>query len=294
MRDLRIRAGTIELQVREYEQQGPPIIFLHFGGGNLMMWQRAIPYFQDRYHLILIDLRDHGRSDKPQAGNHIDQMAQDVVGVIDALQLSPVFVIGSSLGAEVGLSLAANYPEKVRALVCDGALSSEFGPYGTWEGSENAFKEHVAQTIDGVRSRQQQFFSSVDDFVAARKKAFEALGVWNSDFEAFQAYDAYEITPGQFTRSYQPAAFADYLANYFSCRFENYYCRLQRPVLLLAGEEEFQDERTCLAAQGFSRLASHGELVVVTGWSHPYGWLDDPSEICQIIQSFLQKTKAEA
>jgi len=289
MRELRVRVGEIKLQVREYEQPGSPLLFLHFGGGNLMMWQPAIPYFQDHYHLILVDLRDHGRSDKPQAGNHIDQMARDVAGVMDALQLPPAYVIGSSLGAEVGLSLAANYPEKVCALVCDGALSSEFGPYGTWDGTEAAFNEHVAQTIEGVRSRPQQFFSSLTEFVAARKKAFEAFVVWTPAFEAFQAYDAYEIAPGQFTRSYQPAAFADYLANYFACRFEDYYCRLQCPVLLLAGEEEFQDERTRLAAQGFSRLAPKGELVVVPGWSHPYGWLDDPTEICKAIGAFLQK-----
>ena len=49
-------------------------------------------------------------------------------------------LIGSSLGAEVGLSLAANYPQRVTALVCDGAFYSEGGPYGKWDGSEEAFK----------------------------------------------------------------------------------------------------------------------------------------------------------
>jgi pimeloyl-ACP methyl ester carboxylesterase len=45
-----------------------------------MMWQRVVPYFQDHYRLILVDLRDHDKSDKPQASGHIDQMARDVVG----------------------------------------------------------------------------------------------------------------------------------------------------------------------------------------------------------------------
>lgn len=39
MQDLRINTGEVELQVGEYEQDGDAVIFLHFGGGNLMMWQ---------------------------------------------------------------------------------------------------------------------------------------------------------------------------------------------------------------------------------------------------------------
>ncbi len=66
MHDLRVNAGGIELQIREYERKGEAIIFLHFGGGNLMMWQRVVPHFQADYRLILVDLRGHGKSDKPR------------------------------------------------------------------------------------------------------------------------------------------------------------------------------------------------------------------------------------
>jgi pimeloyl-ACP methyl ester carboxylesterase len=45
MRDLRVNVGNIEIQIREYEREESPVIFLHFGGGNLMMWQRVVPYF---------------------------------------------------------------------------------------------------------------------------------------------------------------------------------------------------------------------------------------------------------
>ena len=71
IRDYRLKAGSIELQVREYEHDGSPVIFLHYGGGNLMMWPRAAPYFQARRRIILVDLRDHGKSDRPQMEAHI-------------------------------------------------------------------------------------------------------------------------------------------------------------------------------------------------------------------------------
>ena len=86
MQALRVKVDGIELQIREYEREGEAIIFLHFSGGNVMVWQPAVPYFQDRYHLILVDLRGHGKSDRPATGYHIDEMARDVVGVMAHLQ----------------------------------------------------------------------------------------------------------------------------------------------------------------------------------------------------------------
>lgn len=45
--EMRVKVNQIELQIREYEHEGDAIIFLHFGGANLMMWQGIILDFQD-------------------------------------------------------------------------------------------------------------------------------------------------------------------------------------------------------------------------------------------------------
>ena len=102
MRDMSVDVGQIELQVREYEHPADAIIFLHFSGANLMMWQKVVPYFRDRFHLFLVDLRGHGKSDSPPNGYHMDAMARDVAGMMDYLNLERAHIIGSSLGAEVG------------------------------------------------------------------------------------------------------------------------------------------------------------------------------------------------
>ena len=69
-------------------------------------------------------------------GNQIDEMAKDVVGVMEYFELDRAHIVGSSLGVEVGLSLVANFPERVISLVGEGALYSEYGPYGIWDWSE--------------------------------------------------------------------------------------------------------------------------------------------------------------
>lgn len=290
MRNLRLQTGDVTLQVREYEREAIPIIFLHFGGGNLMMWQRVIPTFQEAYRLILLDLRDHGKSDKPQKDIHIDDMAGDVVGIMDHLKLEQAHIIGSSLGAEVGLSLAANYPERVLTLVCEGAFFSEYGPYGIWTGSEAQFKEYTARAIAEVHDAPQAVFNSADALAEAEKPAFERAGWWNEYVAAFLKYDAFEIGEGRFTRSWQNPAIEKYMRHYFEYRFEDYYRRVKCPLILLPGEEELKNERTKSVMQGLIQLAPGGKIVTVPGWIHPYGWLIDPEEMCKVVLKFLEES----
>jgi 2-succinyl-6-hydroxy-2,4-cyclohexadiene-1-carboxylate synthase len=291
MRDLRVHTGAIELQIREYEHPGSPIIFLHYGGANLMMWQRAVPYFQEHYRLILVDLRDHGKSDKPQASNDIDQMAADVAGMMNTLQLEKAHLIGSSLGAEVALALAANFPEKVISLTCDGALTSEFGPYSAWQDSEDAFREHVKEYLDGMRGRAEKIFPSVDAFLADSRANLEKHGLWNEFMEALQTYDACEVRPGEFVRGWQKQARLNYMSGYFDYRFENYYPRVQCPLLMVTGSEN--DPAESSAMQKMCALTHQGKLVFIPGWEHPYGWLFRPEAMCQTVLEFLSQIEDE-
>ncbi len=287
MQEIRVKVNKIELQIRDYEQEGDAIIFLHFSGANLMMWQRIIPYFQDHHRLILVDLRGHGKSDKPETGYHIDEMARDVIGIMGHLKLERAHIVGSSLGAEVGLSIAANYPEKVISLVCDGALSSEYGPYGTWEGSQTDFDEHVARQLEKMRNAPETVFPSVDALVDDRREIFEKYVGWNQYIEAVERYGAFKVDEGKYTKGFRKQAMANYMKHYFQYRFEDYYRRVECPLLMLTGEEDVENEREMAVMEGLRDLAAQGEIAIVSGWEHPYGWLLNPEDACKAILKFL-------
>lgn len=290
MKEMRVKANQIELQIREYEREGEAIIFLHFGGANLMMWERTVPYFRDHYRLILVDLRGHGKSDKPESGYHIDEMAGDVVGVMQHLKLERTHVVGSSLGAEVGLGLAANHPEKVASLVCEGALSSEYGPYGLWEGSEAEFEAHVAGQLAKMQDAPEATFPSVDALVDARREILEKYGWWNEYVEAMERYGAYEVGEGKYRKAFGKQATVDYMGHYFHYRFEDYYRKVRCPLLMLS-EKELENEREQAAMEGLKGLAARGEIARVSGWVHPYGWLLDPGEMSETILEFLERVR---
>jgi 2-succinyl-6-hydroxy-2,4-cyclohexadiene-1-carboxylate synthase len=254
------------------------------------MWQRVIPYFQDKYRLILVDLRGHGKSDKPETGYHMDDMARDVIGVMQQLNLEWAHIVGSSIGAEVGLSVAANYPEKVLSLVCDGALSSEYGPYGIWEGSKDDFKTHVANQLEKMHNAPEKIYSSVDDLVDKSRDGLAKIGWWNEYVEAVERYGAFKIDEGQYTSSFRKYAREDYFKHYFQYRFEDYYKTVKCRLLMLPGEDLFGNIREKAAMEGLKRLAVHAQIMRVNGWEHPYGWMINPYEMCEVILNFLGET----
>ena len=286
MQELKVKTNQIELQVRDYQGDGDTIIFLHFSSANLMMWQRIIPFFQEKYRLILVDMRGHGRSDRPEASHHIDEMAKDIAGMMERMEVKNAHIVGSSLGAEVGLSVAANYPDKVSSLVCDGALSSEFGPYGTWEGSEQEFEKNVEDTLNKMREKPVTLYTTVEELVAARREILTKYGLWNGYVEAMERYGAYEAGNGKFTHGMKKDAHQSYMQGYFHCRLEDYYRKTSCPLLMITDKEN-EDEAEKAAMRGLRDLTKQAQIAEVSGWMHPYGWLLDPDEVCRVILEFL-------
>lgn len=291
MQDSRVKVGQIELQVREYEHPGDTIIFLHFSGANLIMWQKAVPYFQDRYRLLLVDLRGHGKSDSPLNGYDMDNMAGDVVGLMDCLNLEHAHIVGSSLGAEVGLSLAANYPQRVISLVCDGALSSEFGPYGTWEGSQEEFETYVSHQLEKMHNTPESIFSSADALVDKSRHSLEEIGWWNADVEAMEKYGAIKLEDGNYTKAFRKFARENYMQHYFYYHLEEYYPRVRCRLLMLPGEDVLENAREKTAMEGLRQLAPHARIAAIAGWQHPYGWMLDPEAACQEVLIFLNQVE---
>lgn len=102
-------------------EDGPPVVLLHgLGGSALGEWFRVGPLLADRFRLIVPDLPGHGLG--PADGSpDIDDVADDVVGILDALGLTDVDVVGYSMGAAIAVSLAGRRPGRVRRLVLVGA-----------------------------------------------------------------------------------------------------------------------------------------------------------------------------
>lgn len=290
MKEKLISVNQVNIQICESAGEGMAAIFLHCGGANLMMWKPIVPFLQDHYRVILVDLRGHGKSSRPQNGYHMDEMAEDVIGVMDTLGIEKAHIVGSSLGAEVGLSMAANYPDRVISLICEGALYSEYGPYGTWKGSAQEFDGFVTTLLEKIRSRTDATFPTLDALIEENRKLYEEYGIWNHSFEEMIRYGTYKNEEGMFLKSWGKTASEDYTRNYFYSRFEEYYYRVKCPILMLPDEDLLKEEAQKTALLKLKDLAKHAEILEIMDWSHPYGWLLMPEKASEALLNFWSKT----
>jgi pimeloyl-ACP methyl ester carboxylesterase len=82
------------------------------------MWQEQVSGVGSIYRVIAPDLRGHGESPAPEGVYTMDEMADDVVELLDSLSISEQVVLGGlSMGGYVALSLVVRYPDRVRGLM---------------------------------------------------------------------------------------------------------------------------------------------------------------------------------
>ncbi len=93
--------------------KGTPLVLLHGFLGSSAYWDELVPLLSSSYRCITPDLRGHGRSLAPEGSYRIEQMADDVIQLLDYLQLPSATVLGHSMGGYVTLALAEQHADRL-------------------------------------------------------------------------------------------------------------------------------------------------------------------------------------
>lgn len=108
---------------------GQPLVLIHTLRTQLDYFQKLIPLLIDRFHVYTIDLLGHGHSEAPEAQYTADYFADSVAQFLDACHLNDVVLVGESVGASIGLILAARHDARVVRVVASNPYD-----YGRWGG----------------------------------------------------------------------------------------------------------------------------------------------------------------
>lgn len=109
---------------------GPPVVLIHGSGPGVTAyanWRLVVPALADRFHVIAPDMVGFGfteRRDDAQYG--VDAWAEQVVGLLDALDLRQASIVGNSFGGAIALRIAARYPDRVGKMVLMGSMGIDF------------------------------------------------------------------------------------------------------------------------------------------------------------------------
>ncbi|MDX2079988.1 MAG: alpha/beta hydrolase [Terrimicrobiaceae bacterium] len=131
---------------------GQPILFSHGWPLSSDAWDQQLLFFgQNNYRVIAHDRRSHGRSDQTWDGNHMNQYADDLKELIEALDLRELILVGHSTGGgEVAHYLGRHGTSRVAKVVLVGAvpplmLRTDANPHGTPRSVFDTIRENTAK-----------------------------------------------------------------------------------------------------------------------------------------------------
>lgn len=110
----------IDVYAEQYGS-GKPLLIIHGNGGSIRSMASIIPYFSQRYKVIAVDSRAHGKSIDNGDSLSFEMMADDEAALLDEMHIDSAYVIGWSDGGIVALLLAMRHPSKVAKLASTGA-----------------------------------------------------------------------------------------------------------------------------------------------------------------------------
>jgi 3-oxoadipate enol-lactonase len=101
-----------------YDQQGTgePLILIPYLAADHACYAFQVAEYAKYFTCFSLDLRGTGESDKPEGAYTTADLADDVAAFMQAAEIRKAHVAGLSLGAAVGMWLAAKYPERVESL----------------------------------------------------------------------------------------------------------------------------------------------------------------------------------
>jgi 3-oxoadipate enol-lactonase len=125
--------------VVEGSRSGPTVVLAGSLGTTMQMWDPQVPSLAAGRRVVRFDARGHGRSPVPPGPYTIEQLADDLLALLDRLDVERAHLVGLSLGGMTAMSLAAERPDRVAglSLLCTAA---RLGP-DPWAG-----RAHTART----------------------------------------------------------------------------------------------------------------------------------------------------
>lgn len=287
MTNMKVRVNNIEMNVNDHGNYGEVIIFLHCSRGNSAQWNGVLPHFKEKYHVITLDLRGHGKSDKPEKRYHLEDMAKDVKSVMDELEIEEAHIVGSSMGGEIGVVLASFYPEKVSSLTCEGAIRNFFGANGYFDIPIEEISKQKEEVRGQLTGWDFPIFDSMEAMISAEKENYEKQNrMWNDYRRLFVEYDIYNTENMKYTNSCPNRVLLEYINEKFDVKFENYFKKINCPVLFLPSEEEGTLTEVTNSVNIYRDLVENSRVEIIKGSIHAEVMFDYPEEFSKTIISF--------
>jgi pimeloyl-ACP methyl ester carboxylesterase len=248
--------------------KGPPVVLIHGYTDSARDWVPLLPYLSPQLRLILIDIRGHGRSGKPECCYARLDFAYDVKLLLDALGVARADLVGHSLGSLIAQTFAEYWPERTRRVVL---ISSTGGVPPNAESGKPAFDfaAEIRKLKDPIEADSPFMIAWWDsptpvdaDFIRRQRQDAAAipLRVWLAVLD--------QALP-------EKTLYVD---------LQSTLPRLKAPTLLLWGSKDplFTEP----ARRSLRDALPAAEVQVFDGLGHNPFW-EDPAKVAGVVNAFL-------
>jgi pimeloyl-ACP methyl ester carboxylesterase len=280
VRRVQARSGDISVNVIDWRasDNATPLLAIHGITANARAFDGLAAALGPAIGLVAPDLRGRGESDKPDGPYGVPAHVTDMVAVLDALGLDAVAVAGWSLGALVGLHLAATHPERVTRLIL---LDPPIAP----------IRDTARESLGRVQGRLANHYTSLAVGVERSRSSPALGGQWDAALEAFVRADLEELPDGtarhrmpDIVRERERAARVPPL----TAIIPNVAC----PVLILRATDTLYQPGDELLTAGdaarAARLFSDARTIDIPGTNHYTIVLGAPAATVAAMAAFLQ------
>ncbi|MBS0377525.1 MAG: alpha/beta hydrolase [Proteobacteria bacterium] len=263
-KEVRLPNGETLAYVPLGNPHGQPVILIHGYTDNARDWVPLVPYLDPKLRLILVDIRGHGASSKPECCYTRYDFAYDVKLLMDALHVQRADIVGHSLGSIIAQTFAEAWPEHTGHVVL---IASTGGHRAGTMPRKPAYDfaseiRKLKEPIDPDSPFMVEWWSSptpVDaDFLRRQRKDAAAipLRVWLAVLDQ-------GVTDADLQRTLP---------------------KLASPTLLIWGSKDpiMQDE----VRQTLIEALPHAQVKILAGLGHNPFW-EDPAACAALINAFL-------
>jgi pimeloyl-ACP methyl ester carboxylesterase len=103
--------------------EGDPVVQIHGAGFGHFNFDPATPELSKRFRVVDYDMRGYGASDRPLQDYDMEVWADDLAGLMDALDIPEAHVHGTSMGGMIAIVFAGKYPERTTSVVINCAAA---------------------------------------------------------------------------------------------------------------------------------------------------------------------------
>jgi len=284
LRERTFDTGAVTINYAEGPPSGPPLIFLPGGSARWQSYEDILLDLAATFHLYAADFRGHGRSGRVPGCYMLQDYVDDTLALLREVVGEAAYLLGHSLGGQVGLMVAAQCAQYARAVVVgDSPLTRRTGRSGLGDSSRArlvAWRDLAGGrlSVDEIAEALKDAPTEIpgqDGPATMREKYGEASGIF-----AWLAATLYHNDPDMLTAVMEGATTAGY-------EMEGILPAIRCPVLLLQADpaaggmmtdEEVERALPLLAKARHVRLEDTGHFI--------FGPEKEPA-LCAIIVEFL-------